>query len=103
MKRRNLQFPFHYAEAVRLDPNLPKLTRGSVWNWGVRATTRAQLPKIAQPVRLKPNYLEARLNFGIALTKRKRMAEAREQFEEVLRRSPTNAVAKKYIMLLEGK
>ena len=47
--------------------------------------------------RLKPGFVEARFNLGVALAKAKRFPEAIEQFRETLRVDPANAAAKKFL------
>jgi Tetratricopeptide repeat len=53
-------------------------------------------------VRLMPDLLEARLNLGIALVNARRPDEALLQFETVLKRSPTNSVALRYVQKLRA-
>jgi len=60
------------------------------------------MEQFAEAVRLKPDLLEARSNLGIALVKQRREAEALDQFQEVLRREPTNAIALKYVQAIRA-
>ncbi|HOW67692.1 MAG TPA: tetratricopeptide repeat protein, partial [Verrucomicrobiota bacterium] len=55
-----------------------------------------------EAIRLMPDLIEARLNLGIALLKQGLAAEARNQFEEVLRRNPTNVVALRQLEALNS-
>ena len=103
MLNRQAEARAHYAEAVRLDPNLAEAHARFGLELGRQGDNAAAVEQFSEAVRLKPDFLEARLNFGIALTKQQRTSEAREQFQEVLRRSPTNAVAQKYVTALQGK
>ncbi|MFO1498555.1 MAG: tetratricopeptide repeat protein [Verrucomicrobiota bacterium] len=50
-----------------------------------------------EAARLKPDLLEARINLAIALMNRGEHREAATEFEAVLARSPTNAVASRYL------
>jgi Tfp pilus assembly protein PilF len=50
-----------------------------------------------------PELPEARLNLGVALMNQGSNAAALTQFEEVLRRSPTNTLAIKYIQALRAR
>jgi tetratricopeptide (TPR) repeat protein len=50
-----------------------------------------------------PELLEGRLNLGIALMNQKRYREALEEFEQVIQRSPTNALATQYIQALRQR
>jgi Flp pilus assembly protein TadD len=70
---------------------------------GRQGNDAGAVEQFSEAVRLKPDYLEARINFGIALTKQQRTTEARQQFQEVLRRSPTNVVARRYLDVTGGK
>ena len=45
-------------------------------------------------VRLQPDFVNARFNYGVALAREQRYAEAAQQFQEVLRRQPDHAAAK---------
>jgi Flp pilus assembly protein TadD len=49
---------------------------------------------------LMPEVIEARLNLGIALYQQQKREEALATFEEVMQRSPTNALAQKYVRAL---
>jgi len=91
----------HSAAAVRLAPEFAEahLLHGLVL--GRRGQIAAATEQFREAVRLKPDLLEARVNLGIALM-RQNPAAALEQFEEVLRRSPTNATARKYVQQLHG-
>ena len=57
--------------------------------------------EFATAVRLMPDLIEARLNWALALMREGATTEARSQFEEVLRRAPTNAVALRYAAALQ--
>ncbi len=65
--------------------------------FGRQGNDAGAVEKFAEAIRLKPESIEVRLNLGIALSKQQRLAEARQQFQEVLRRSPTNQIALKYL------
>jgi tetratricopeptide (TPR) repeat protein len=54
-------------------------------------------------VKLMPALLEARLNLGIALVGLGQRDEALAQFEEVLSRNPTNALALRYTEMLRSQ
>jgi tetratricopeptide (TPR) repeat protein len=51
---------------------------------------------------IKPDYAEARDNLGVALGKAGRLAEARAQFDEVLRQDPFNPQARANLEWLRG-
>jgi hypothetical protein len=44
--------------------------------------------------------VEARLNWGVALAKEGQLNEAQSEFEQVVARSPTNALARHYLDLV---
>jgi len=50
-----------------------------------------------------PTVVEARVNLAIALLDQGRTADALEEFHEVLRQSPTNAIALRNVRALEQK
>jgi tetratricopeptide (TPR) repeat protein len=56
--------------------------------------------ELQEAARLMPDMLEARLNYGLALAKQGQWNEAKSEFDQVLARSPTNALALHYLDLL---
>ena len=56
-----------------------------------------------EALRLMPDSVEARRNLGIALYKQAKLDEALKQFDEVLQRSPADALALKYAQALRSK
>ena len=52
------------------------------------------LSQLAEVVRLKPDFVEARFNYGVALAKQQRYAEAAQQFQATLQRQPDHSAAK---------
>ena len=54
-------------------------------------------------LRLRPDPVQARRNLGIALYKQDKLEDALKQFEEVLQRSPANALALLYAQELRSK
>jgi tetratricopeptide (TPR) repeat protein len=52
--------------------------------------------------KLMPDVVEARLNLAISLYNQKKLDDALREFETVVERSPTNAVALKYIQTLRS-
>ena len=59
------------------------------------------LEQFSRAVDLKPGFLEARLNLGVALLRAHRPGEARAQFEEALRIRPSNPTAMQHLQQLE--
>jgi Flp pilus assembly protein TadD len=68
---------------------------------GASGQIAAAAREFQEAARLMPDMLEARLNWGLALAKEGQLEEARSEFEEVAARSPTNAVARHYLDLLQ--
>lgn len=98
----------NYNEAMELNPFDPALALeagqahflfGSQLGKSGQAAPAAR--EFQEAVRLMPNVVEARLNLGIALFREKQWDESRQQFEQVAARSPTNAVARHYLGLLQ--
>jgi tetratricopeptide (TPR) repeat protein len=56
-----------------------------------------------EAARLMPDLAEARLNLGIALYRQEKLTEAFREFEQVLQRNPTNALALKYLQALRDR
>ena len=52
------------------------------------------LGQFAEVVRLQPDFVNARFNYGVALARQQRYAEAAQQFQETLRRQPDHSAAK---------
>lgn len=82
-----------YAELVQLAPAMAE----AHFLYGA-ALGRSGRPQLAvrhfrEAARLKPDLLEARLNLGIALMNAGNSAEALAQFQAVLERDPSNALA----------
>jgi tetratricopeptide (TPR) repeat protein len=92
-----------YADAVRLAPDLAQ----AHFLHGVELGRQGNPAEAAQDfraaVKLMPALLEARLNLGIALVGLGQRDEALAQFEEVLSRNPTNALALRYTEMLRSQ
>jgi tetratricopeptide (TPR) repeat protein len=92
-----------YAEAIRLSPDQGQthFLRG------------AELGKLGRPVeaevefreaaRLLPDVLEAQLNVAIALYQQQKLESALAEFQTVLQRSPSNALALRYAQAIREK
>lgn len=52
------------------------------------------MPYYRAAVQAKPDFVEARFNYGIALAKQHRYDEAARQFQETLQRQPDHAATK---------
>jgi tetratricopeptide (TPR) repeat protein len=50
-----------------------------------------------ETLRLRPRYVHAHYNLGVALAKQGRLAEARQHFAEALRLDPTHAAARRFL------
>jgi len=89
-----------FGEATRLAPDQGQIhyLRGfELGRLGKPADAEQEFRAAAQ---LMPEVIEARLNLGIALYQQQKREEALATFEEVLQRSPTNALAQKYVRAL---
>ncbi|SPE58868.1 conserved hypothetical protein [Verrucomicrobia bacterium] len=92
-----------FAEAIELSPDLGQahFLRGA--ELGTLDRTAEAEGEFREAVRLMPEVVEARLNLGIALYKQGKMDEALKEFENVLSRSPNNALALKYTRALRER
>jgi tetratricopeptide (TPR) repeat protein len=91
----------HSAEAVRLVPDFAeaRLLHGLVL--GRQGHIPEATEQFREALRLKPELLDARLNLAIALINHE-PAEALALFEEVLRQSPTNTTARRFVQQLRA-
>jgi tetratricopeptide (TPR) repeat protein len=89
-----------YAKAATLAPGWAQAQFQCGVQLGQSGRPDEASQHFAVAIKLMPDLLEARLNLGIALVNQKKYREALDEFEEVLRRSPTNAVAAKYVKSL---
>ena len=83
----------HYAEAIRLKPNLGEAHYCLGVDIGQDGDAAGAAAQFAETVHLKPELIEARLNLGIAFSNQGIKQQALEQLDEVLRRDPHNRIA----------
>ncbi len=92
-----------FGEAAQLSPEWPQ----AQFLWGLELGRAGHPAEAAdhfrEAVRLMPDLIEARLNLGIALSHQGNSQEALVQFEAVLQRSPTNALALQFVRTLRQK
>ena len=93
----------YYAEAAMLAPNWAQAQFQWGLELGISGHPQEASSRFQEAVRLMPDLLEARLNLGIALLKETNYPAALAQFEQVLQRSPTNAIAAQYVKALSQK
>jgi tetratricopeptide (TPR) repeat protein len=89
-----------YAEAIELSPDQGQthfLRGGELGRIGRTSEAETEFREAA---RLMPDLVEARLNLGIALYQQKKFEAALSEFQDVLQRSPTNALALRYLQKL---
>jgi tetratricopeptide (TPR) repeat protein len=92
-----------YADAIRFSPDLVQARFLHGLELGRENKPAEAAEDFRAAVKLMPDLLEARLNLAIALVKLNQRDEALAQFDEVLRRSPTNALALRYIQTLRSQ
>jgi tetratricopeptide (TPR) repeat protein len=92
-----------YAEAVQLEPGEgpPHLQLGV--ELGRQGKPAEAEREFREALRLMPDSVEGHLNLGIALYKQYKLDEALKQFEAVLQRTPTDALALKYVQELRSR
>ena len=100
----------NYSDAMRLDPSdatLPREASQAHFSLGMELGKSAQAAAAArefkEAVRLNPEMIEARLNFGIALFNDNKWDESCHEFEQVAQRCPTNDLARHYLELLHSR
>jgi tetratricopeptide (TPR) repeat protein len=92
-----------FAAAAELSPNWPQAQFQCGRELGQSGQPAAAEARFKEAIRLMPDLLEARLNLGISLLNQNRDAEALEELEQLLQRSPTNALALRYVHTLRQK
>ena len=92
-----------FADAVRLAPDLAQARFLHGLELGRQGNPATAAEEFRAAVKLMPELLEARLNLGIALVSLGQRDEALVQFDEVLRRNPTNALALRYTQTLRSE
>lgn len=87
----------HFAEAVRLKPDLAE----AQYLYGMALTKAGRhteaIEHLWKATELRPQLAEAHFNLGVSLAKQQRFTEAVREFEETLRLEPANAMARKYL------
>ena len=91
-----------FAEALRLTPNSARLHQlyGAVLGQAGMPVEAEQ--QFREALKLDSDFLEARLNLGIAQMTQGKTAEALSNLEAVLEKSPTNQLALKYAAKLRS-
>jgi tetratricopeptide (TPR) repeat protein len=93
----------HYAEAVRLKPDLAQ----THYLYGMELTKAGRFDEaithLQKAVQLEPNLAESHFNLGVALAKLQRFGEAAAEFEVTLRLDPQNSVARKYLAQAQAR
>jgi tetratricopeptide (TPR) repeat protein len=92
-----------FAQAIQLAPDQGQAHFLRGLELGRLARPAEAEQEFAAATRLMPDVVEARLNLGIALYHQNKFDEALAEFEAVLQRSPTNALALKYVHDLRAK
>ncbi|HWX19166.1 MAG TPA: tetratricopeptide repeat protein [Candidatus Binatia bacterium] len=92
-----------YAEALQLSPDQGQTHFLRGLELGRLGRPNEAEQEFRAAARLMPDVFEARLNLGIALYQEQKLDEALTEFEEVLHRSPTNALALKYVAAIRDR
>lgn len=100
----------NYDEVIKLDPFDPgiALEAGQAHflvgtKLGKAGQSGAAAREFRDAVRLMPGVIEARLNLGIALYRDGKWNESLSELEQVVERSPTNALARQYLESVRDK
>ena len=101
--RNDLEALTHYAEAVRLSPDLAQ----AQYLYGMALTKVGRygeaIDHLQKAARLQPTMLDARFNLGVALAKQQRFANAADEFEAVLQLEPNHVLARKYLQQAQSR
>jgi len=92
-----------YAAAARLSPDWGQAHFQCGRELGLCDQPAEAAREFREAARLMPELIEPRLNLGIALAKEGRTSDALKEFETVAERSPTNAVARRYLEVLRAR
>ena len=90
----------HFAEAVRLDPELSTGHLGQGIELSRQGKDNEAAEEFLAAVKLDPNLIDARMRLGVSLMRLRKLDDARQQFEEVLTSQPTNGTAQKYLLMI---
>jgi tetratricopeptide (TPR) repeat protein len=90
-----------YGEAIALAPDQGQTHFLRGVELGSLGQPQEAEQEFRAAVRLMPELVEGRLNLGISLYQQQKSEEAHACFAEVLQRSPTNALAMKYMQKLK--
>lgn len=100
----------NYNDAIKLDPSdraLAVEAGQAHFSFGMQLGKSGQAAAAAREfqaaVLLMPETVEARLNLGIALFREGQWNESLHEFEQVAERSPTNALARHYLDILQRR
>jgi len=93
----------HYTEALHLAPGFAEAHFCLGLELGKDGDAAGAAAEFAEAARLKPDLIEARVNLGIALANQHRNQQALDQFDEILRRDPSNRIALTYSRILHGQ
>jgi tetratricopeptide (TPR) repeat protein len=92
-----------YAEAIQLSPDVAQAHFLLGLELGKLKKPGDAEREFREAARLMPGLVEARLNLGIALYHEGKLEEALGEFESVLQRNSTNALALKYVQALRDR
>jgi tetratricopeptide (TPR) repeat protein len=91
----------HYIQLIRLAPQSAQARYAFGVHFAKRELHGRAAEQFEAAAHLNPDYLEARINLGMALIGDDRLREALAQFNQVLSRDPAHATALEYKALIE--
>ena len=77
-----------FREAVRIRPDYFLAHNNIGWTLMLKGDDEAALPHLEESLRLEPSNAQARMNRAVALARLERYAEARDEFERLLKQAP---------------
>jgi Flp pilus assembly protein TadD len=90
----------HFAQTVRLEPELPAGHLGLGMGFSRQGKDHEAEEQFLAALRLDPHLIDARLRLGVALMRERKLDDARCQFEQVLTAEPSNSLAQKYLLMI---
>jgi tetratricopeptide (TPR) repeat protein len=92
-----------YGDAIQRDPRNPALHHRQAIELSRAGWASEADAAFARALQADPNFVSARIDYGVALAQRGQFPAAISEFETVLRQQPTNSLAQTYLKMAQEK